>query len=343
MRFIDKEQLKEESTALMIRFLQDCFDEGTGKFIPPVDSDSIYTNAFCNKIYRKGDRINPGWEPILIRQQENRCCYCMRRLLPRNPDIAAKLNFEHIVPRNMEGDGRAEFAKYAAISDVIAGNVEYNGVFAAIRLNSKDELAGVTKFPHKIALANLMASCNGKRGSMAVENVRRQAQKRAKDPHAPADNPGCCCNNARHTDFFEPIMLHSERAACVFYDGRSGAMSIIGHKWTAEAKKTWDKIVEILNDETYKEIRHLWYLISLHFPDFDSDRGMQLGMPERIDLMKQIFEVDDFTNIEERYQKYTGFRINNDFYWNLLMDYDWFLQYDWDRRPAKASKYLEFE
>lgn len=28
----------------------------------------------------------------------------------------------------------------------------------------------------------------------------------------------------------------------------------------------------------------------------------------------------------------TGFRgINNDFYWNLLMDYDWFLQYDWDR------------
>ena len=78
----------------------------------------------------------------------------------------------------MEGDGRAEFAKYAAISDVIAGNVEYDGVFAAIRLNSKDELAGVTKFPHKIALANLMASCNGKRGSMAVENVRRQDQQR---------------------------------------------------------------------------------------------------------------------------------------------------------------------
>ena len=45
--------------------------------------------------------------------------------------------------------------------------------------------------------------------------------------------------------------------------------------------------------------------------------------------MKTIFEVDNFLNIPDEYKKYAGVADKNSLYWKLLMDFDWFLTYEW--------------
>lgn len=324
MRFIDKNIRKPEGISLMERFLQDCFNEDEGRFIPAVDCDLLY-DRFRDKAYRCG---SGGWESILLEQQDCRCCYCMRRLTPRNPDKAASFNIEHIVPRNIpeNPDKQTEFGRYCTVSDVIEGNVEYDGDFAKRKINAKADVGGFRRFPHRIALANLIASCNGKRGSMLPENVLKQQRNK----HDKVIPPGCCINNSRQTDFLNPLMLHADRADKVYYTCDEGIMIIPAFS----GDPTWNDIVNQLNDETLKEIRHLWYLIHLHAPGFDAAAGVAMPMLDRMGLMKSLFGTDDFNDVEERYRKYTGFMIGTDFYWNLLMDYDWFLTYDWDRRPT---------
>jgi len=108
MEFIDKRPFLEQEQKLDVEFLKDCYNEDTQSFYPSVNSDQSYSN-FSSKKYRKGIA---GWENLLLQEQHDRCCYCMRRL-----KISA-LNIEHVIPRNLKvNDTHVEFTKYTENSN----------------------------------------------------------------------------------------------------------------------------------------------------------------------------------------------------------------------------------
>lgn len=85
--------------------------------------------------------------------------------------------------------------------------------------------------------------------------------------------------------------------------------------------------IDILNDDTYKDIRHLWYLLSR--VDISLGEIETADKLKRINLFKIAFGVDDFTKIEETYRQYVSLTYKEgDFsYWKLLLDYDCFWSY----------------
>ena len=293
MEFIDKRPFLEQEQKMDVEFLKDCYNEETQSFYPSVNSDQSYSN-FSSKKYRKGIA---GWENLLLQEQHDRCCYCMRRL--KN----SALNIEHVIPRNLKvNDTHDEFAKYTENSKWLADNVELDSDFAKRNFKSVQDIEKTNKFPHRIALANLLASCNGK-----FEEV----------------STGCCCNNARSNDYLLPLMLMPEVKERIVYDGVSGAVAIYPQD------ESWAKMLQTLNDDTYKEIRILWHKIWEFNQELDIETVRGYLLKDRIIFFKKIFNPNNFENIPNEYHKYTGLPDGDCTYWNLLMDFDWFFTYKW--------------
>ena len=76
-----------------------------------------------------------------------------------------------------------------------------------------------------------------------------------------------------------------------------------------------------LNYERLKEIRKIWYLIGKH----QCWRKLWNAKSEilRRYLFIRLFEVDRPSELPEEIKKYT----DNDFYWNLMLKYQWFYGY----------------
>lgn len=293
MEFIDKGPFLKQERQLDVKFLKDCYDEKTHSFYPRVDIDQSYSD-FSSKKYRKGI---DGWENLLLQEQHGRCCYCMRRL------HTTALNIEHVIPRNLKADNpHAEFAKYTAHSKWLADNVQLDTDFVNKDFKTIQDIENVKAFPHRIALANLLVSCNGK-----FEEI----------------SSGCCCNNARSNDYLLPLMLMPEVKERMVYDGVFGTVAIYPQD------ESWTKMLQMLNDDTYKEIRVLWYKIWKYDKDLDLKTIRDFQLKDRIKFFKKIFDQRNFESIPNEYHKYTGFPSGDSTYWDLLMDFDWFLTYEW--------------
>ena len=293
MEYINKIPYIERERHIDIAYLQDCFSKDDGSFYPDIDSDQSYSN-FSSKKYRKGVY---GWENLLLLEQNKRCCYCMRNL-----DNCAR-NIEHVIPRNIVGDNyKEEFLKYTKASDFLRDNVMLSLDFSKIRFGSSKEIAEEKRMPHRIALQNLLVSCNGKFGN---------------------PKSGCCCNNARSNDFLQPLMLMPNGNKNIFYDGISGVVAIYPNE------PSWAKMLEMLNDDTYKEIRVLWYKIWNFNQRLNLKTVKDFQLKDRIMFFKEIFNQNNFEEVPNEYHKYTGLPDGNSTYWNLLMDFDWFYTYNW--------------
>ncbi len=293
MKFIDKEPFLKREEILVIQYLKDCFNEDLHTFYPCIDSDQSYAN-FSSPKYRKGAA---GWEHLLLLEQKGRCCYCMRRLKP------GAFNIEHVIPRNMKTQKpKEEFQKYTAASKWLANHVELDSDFAAIHFTCTEDIEKVVRFPHRIAVANFLASCNGK-----FSEIGR----------------GCCCNNARSNDYLLPLMLMPNVHERMVYDGLSGCVAVF------PIEQSWEKMLQVLNDDTYKEIRILWFKASKHKECIEGKDIKSFQLKDRILFMKEIFEEQNFENIPCEYHKYAGVPFDDSTYWNLFADFDWFLTYKW--------------
>lgn len=293
MEYIDKSRFLNREQEIDRNFLKDCYDEDSQSFYPEIDSDQSYSN-FSSRIYRKGI---DGWEHLLLKEPNGRCCYCMRRL------HVGALNIEHVIPRNIQTNEQMEvFAKYTNVSSFLEQNVELASEFAKKKFTNKDELSEIEKFPHRIALSNLLASCNGKFGK-------------------PSD--GCCCNNARSNDYLLPLILMPEISKRIRFDKFSGLIVLYPEE------KSWEKLLQTLNDGTYKEVRLLWYKAWLHKDKIKLEALGDYNTKERVLFLNLIFDVDNFTKISEEYQKYAGILTGDNTYWKLFLDFDWFYSYKW--------------
>lgn len=308
MKYVDKYRRHEEAHDFNVRYLKNRF----GKSFP--NGREPY-----KKFKRKygGDNEHPGWKHLLLEEQDGRCCYCMRRLSEEKEAV----NYEHVIPCSLEGKrGQEEYAYYAEQAPALRDFVEMADVFAEkFRILSMREFASVDdldrleKMPHTIALANLLAACNG---------IRNQKYSR-----------GCCCNHDRSDGRILPIMLMEDAADRVRYD-ENGILSIVGQD------ASWKKIVDELNDKTLQEIRSIWYHISrtTYRPEniraLYEEQDMLTRSRGLIELFKQAYGKDNFKDIPQEVQRYAPLTRPDApeesapyFYLSTLLAYDWFYDY----------------
>lgn len=97
----------------------------------------------------------------------------------------------------------------------------------------------------------------------------------------------------------------------------------------ASEHSSWTGILETLNGTTLQTIRYIWYKIARN-TRFEA-RHFQYDVDERqrIYIFKEAFKANNFLNIPAKYSAYAGKVVGkgNDYTWNLLVDYCWFLQY----------------
>lgn len=301
MKYIDKERYHDEAHAINVRFLKDCYEDLDNPYPSPKDSSLFDDFSKPDYAYGKGD--TPGWRPLLHKEQDGRCCYCMRRL----SEERTKANYEHVIPRSLRGEqGQEEYAYYTEHAPALRDFVEMADVFAEKKFASKEDLEQEEKMPHTIALANLLAACNGVRDS---EYSR-----------------GCCCNHDRSDGRILPIMLMGDAADRVRYD-ENGILSIVG------GEASWGKIIDGLNNETLQEIRSIWYHISQTGYTPEAIRTLYEGSNEKarlgelIELFKNAYGMDDLKKLPKGVQKYVPLDISASFYPKTLLAYDWFYAY----------------
>lgn len=300
MIFIDKSQRANEGRDINIRFLKDFFDSATYSFTIPLDKSAY-------RIYATESAYKDIWRKLLCEEQNYLCCYCMRRL------AIDKFSAEHIIPQSLRGrEDRAEFLRYVtgdnAAPNIVEG-VEYSDDTEARTFTSESDIDKLTKMPHVISHQNMLAACNGLRGS---------------------EKDGCCCNNERGRAFLVPYMLIPHGPDKFRYDV-NGIISM------RPVDTDWQEMVRTLNGITFQTIRFIWHKIARNTTF--QERHFSYDTPElqRMNILKTAFKQDNYFKIPQKYRGYAG-KIagrGNEYAWKLLVDYRWFLQYY--RRPLTAG------
>ena len=137
MEFIDKTTLANEAQQIIKSFL-DSFIYNRQNY--PID---LY-DAFSREINTKGERYKELLKSVLLREQHNRCCYCMRRL---NGET-----FEHVIPDST--NDKTTFDNYLDTNTVLNdNNICLSNDFV------RNQTTNYPPYPHAIAYQNLALSC----------------------------------------------------------------------------------------------------------------------------------------------------------------------------------------
>lgn len=310
MEYIDKSIHLEEGISYSADYLCESFNVTEGRFVPAIDSKQAYTD-FCKKKYRYGDGLSAGkkgFEPLLIEEQNYRCCYCMGRI------ESHKVTLEHIIPESFQKlDARKEYEFYVKEAPILEEHVELASDFSLRKFTSVEEVRQVDKFPHLISYVNLTASCRGIIG---------------------INGKSCFCNNPRGNKRIIPLMLKSDMPELVRYTTEGGIL-IQGYD-----KKDVDNTVNALNlnHDTLKEVRELWYRVTLTDNTVHDILEIK-GIREKMSLIATLFNETDYTKLDEKWKSYapvpkfeagkTKEELENapTPYWDLFIRYDWFYDY----------------
>jgi hypothetical protein len=171
MKFIDKTILATEAEAIVSAFLKELKVEGAEY---PKDLYSAFKSAKNEENILLQNLLTN----LLLKEQHNRCCYCMRKLDSEDEEKT----IEHLIPNKTKS--KAIFDTYLNPKTVLN---DENVCFAEDFINKQE-----TKFPpypHTIAYHNLSVSCNGKisRSGSAIH-----------------------CNLKRGDEYMEPFILYSK-------------------------------------------------------------------------------------------------------------------------------------
>ena len=171
MRWINKResQTRKKAHHIVSKFIRSCWDEDTHQYI----------NCNYDEFKKKKKFIF-----LLNREQNYRCCYCMRNLYLEGADKNDTL--EHVMPRNVK---KKDIGHYYKCIDFFRRSVSVNTF-------KKDKKWRGYKFPHFCAYENLTLSCNG--SLYQTENPK--AEIRSKLHYT--------CNNPRKDEKIEPLFFY---------------------------------------------------------------------------------------------------------------------------------------
>lgn len=136
MKYIDKSGNRESADKIIDELLSNAWSDDEGKYL-----GADYNNGLREQKYKE------PFIDIIISEQSNLCCYCMEIISKNN------ITLEHIIPDNIHSSD-SDLTRYFKVSEL------------ANYVIHKDDFVRTTKqipppkYPHDIAYANLIASCN---------------------------------------------------------------------------------------------------------------------------------------------------------------------------------------
>ena len=229
MKYIDKSVLRSAFDAYTKTFLLRRL-QADGTFSISLASKKSWLD-FSDQKYKRtaipsGSPFS-GWLDVLLREQEGRCCYCMRQLSPNEVSV------EHLVPESFNGlDEEEEYAFYSEKAPSIRDYMMLGSQFDAMSREQRVEVNNLVKMPHLIAHSNLFPACS--------------------------HECGCSCNNHRGNKRILPLMLMADVSEWLTYE-EDGSLSLHYH----DARLAAETIEHLdINTSTQCEIRRLWYLFS---------------------------------------------------------------------------------
>lgn len=289
MQYIDKSVHREEGNRITLQYLEDIKIEDEQRY--PVD----YNNSF-RILPKKENSYYKQMVSVLLMNQRNYCCYCMRRLTG-----VGDTTLEHIIPQSSNTD-RIKYYQRDEVPE-LKNQIVLSGDFSHT-INPLLE-----KLPHTVAYDNLVASCHGELPK--IEHI---------DDAVIHD--GQCCNNARGNEDIYPIFLLNIPNLIIYH--KSGqALEGNEEQWNEDVRKVI--LNTRLNYESLRDIRRLWFVLK----DNSIEEINRLGdnKDTRRDLIRDALyltslEQKDIDNLLIKFQK--------EEYWNTFLLYDWFHSADWD-------------
>lgn len=287
MIYIDKQRSIADGEGYTRDYLEDSFDVKSNSFLPSLHSEEAF-NRFRNHQYNShSPHADADFKSLLLREQEWRCCYCMRRI---SADVKDS-NIEHLIPKKCPVGDLSYYARYSVLQN---HHVSHSEAFEGKRYVDKRVVVQQVKLPHMVAYENLVASCA--------------------DSHH--------CNSARGNARIPPLPVISDIENKYFY---SPSGMIVTEDKDAEYDRAIG--VLRLNDESLILVRLLWKKVvsSTYTPaqivaitDI-SDKHLFLctvfGKTSFTDLPNKW---QNFAPVGGNVSTY---------YWDLFVKYDWFYDY----------------
>lgn len=287
MIYIDKQQNIADGEGYTRDYLVESYDEESKTFLPSLQEEESF-NRFRNQQYNShSPHADADFKSLLLREQEGRCCYCMRRISADAKDS----NIEHLVPKKSLA---AEFAYYAGYSEVLNYHVCHSKTFEGRSFVSKQAVARSRSLPHMVAYENLVASCL--------------------DAHH--------CNSARGNEKIPPLPIVQGIENKYFY---SPAGMMVTEDGDSEYGRAID--VLNLNYDLLLHIRLLWRkaVISgydagqiIAITDISDKRSFLCDVFRKTSFTDLPTRWQNFAPIGDNGSTY---------YWDLFVRYEWFYDY----------------
>lgn len=222
MEYINKNILEKEGEIIIYDYLHRLKANGSNY---PKD---LYL-AFNSDKDDNGKMSRDKLIEVLLLEQDDYCCYCMRHL-----DSNDTITLEHLILNKID---EKAFQTYFKRDTVLK-----NKVCFAANFISKEETQ-TPPYPHTVAYQNLVASCNGQ--------------------IIPGSKNIYCCNLKRKSKNIEPIVLYDTINKEVTYHQNGRAV------WEKEQDEipTLNKLG--LNDAILRMIRRIWIYIKNEGIDLD--------------------------------------------------------------------------
>lgn len=196
MRYIDKNINKAAGNQVTLDYLNAHCKDASGHYGGVRYSTK---DAGTNPIFLTSGSPNTYYSrmvDILMRDQKERCCYCLRKLQPSpaaNTD--AKISIEHIVPHSFTHADYAKFAEYKSFTHNL------DEVVLTDDFESMDPQT-IPPYPHTVAYENMVVSCNG-----TFPAVREGGRA----------NSQICCNHKRGAERALPVYFLNDIANHIVY------------------------------------------------------------------------------------------------------------------------------
>jgi hypothetical protein len=281
MEFIDKTILATKAESIVSDFLNQLKIEGEPY---PKDLYEIFKSAKNED----GIFFKTILTDLLLKEQSNHCCYCMRRLNFEDEEKTV----EHLIPNKIDKNKTYEERKNIFEKYLNPNTVLNNKTVCFADDFIKNEETKFPPYPHTVAYHNLTISCNGKfsRSGSAIH-----------------------CNLKRGDGYVKPFVLNSKVSEEFEYEPNGYVLWKDKDEKKKIEKKDALKKLE-LNIDRLRMIRRIWYYAvqnEENLMEFNNDQRKKF----LIKLEKELPE--DETNILNNFK-------TNDSYWNLLKKYDYF-------------------
>lgn len=248
-------------------------------------------NSLAGLQYSSNHLRQSGLDNVILTEQNNRCCYCMRKLYNSNKNDTDGVNhtknrtWEHVIPQNCNINDLPNYQTYAPLAP---NNVD---VTTGGRITNTGQPINSAPFPHFLAYDNITASCDGT--VLDLQNDSTQSQQ--------------TCNNKRQNQYIDPVFFDNNQCTQITYDD--------------DGKMNYNSFIidpANLNALSLRKIREFWYYIAKSNYNANDVRDAVKDQQKRDRISIDVLSSDG--------NKFNWIG-NREYIWLTLSEYDWFYKY----------------